>query len=292
MQDMNPLRHRVNPDVTACLVVHNEEPIIARCLDSLKGVVGRIVVVHDGLCSDRTLDICRGYGCDVFERDFVGMCEGHRIFAYSQVSTKWILQVDADEFLSDELAQKISELLLDENVACYEFRWPYWDGVRYRTKNWPYRRALFRKDRIAYLAFPHEEIRPWGPIKRMPYVIEHRPNYDNYSFYNLFHKHQKWIKIHAAFHLKHAADLERYPDTASHLQPHYNAIGRFPIFVAPIIFCYHLVGLLTFGGLRAGWYGIRNSVVQSAYYFMLCCEVFRQKREVKASKVEGCSGAP
>lgn len=43
--------------ISACLVVRNEEAVIERCLESLAGVVDEIVLVHDGECEDRTLEI-------------------------------------------------------------------------------------------------------------------------------------------------------------------------------------------------------------------------------------------
>src|SRR5947209_4203128 len=63
------------PSISACLVVHDEEKLIERCLASLDGVVDEIVLVHDGPCTDRTLDIARGYGARVFERPRHGEAE-------------------------------------------------------------------------------------------------------------------------------------------------------------------------------------------------------------------------
>ncbi len=95
--------------VTACLVVHNEGEIIERCLKSLKRVTDAIVVVHDGPCVDNTLTICESYGCFAVERKWFGMCEGHRVWTYQNTKTRWILQVDADEYLSDELVNQMAE---------------------------------------------------------------------------------------------------------------------------------------------------------------------------------------
>ena len=41
--------------ISACLVVHNEEKLIGRCLESIKNLVDEIIVVHDGPCQDKTL---------------------------------------------------------------------------------------------------------------------------------------------------------------------------------------------------------------------------------------------
>src|SRR5258708_3925434 len=81
----------------------------------------------------------------IFVRKHVGEAEPHRAWLYSKVKTAWILQLDADEFLSPNLLKKIPQLTKNTANACYEFIWPFWNGRKYITKNWPWRKALFQK---------------------------------------------------------------------------------------------------------------------------------------------------
>jgi glycosyltransferase involved in cell wall biosynthesis len=269
--------HDLSEQITACLVVYNEEACIERCLQSISQVTKRIVVVHDGPCEDQTLKICEKFGCEIHEKPHVGMCEGHRVFSFQQVKTPWILLLDADEFLSEELIREIPDLVSDMAVSAYDFCWPYWDGQRQCTSNWPIKRTLFQKDKIQYLAFPHAIILVEGPVKRLPLVVEHRPLYDNYSATAFRTKHKRWIRIHAAYFLKDWNLLPRYPETATDLKPNYAALRQWPRLVAPFIFCYHFAGLLCFGGWKAGRVGFRNAYFQATYYFKLCFEIARQK---------------
>ena len=203
------MRLPLDEELTACLIVYNESKVIERCLQSIKKVTNNIIVVHDGQCRDDTLEICSAYGCRVFVREHVGMCEGHRAWTYAKVTTPWILQIDADEFLSDELINNFDLLIKDDSVACYELLWRYSDGRRYRTEKWPFKKALFQKELIKYLGFPHEEVRTEGVIKKLFYLIEHKPNYDNYSLNSFWEKHSKWRKIHAQYLLKDYDTLDR-----------------------------------------------------------------------------------
>lgn len=268
---------KLDDKITACIVVHNEGEIVERCLKSIKEVTDNIIVVHDGPCSDDTLEICISMGCSVFVRDHIGMCEGHRAWTYLQVETPWILQIDADEFLSEDVIENCQHLVNTSEVACYEFLWPYWDGETYRTQNWPYKKALFQKDMVQYLGFPHEEVRVNGTIKKVPFIIEHRPRYDNYSVKSFFMKHRKWVKIHARYHLMDQSQLDSYPKQSDDLSPHYSIIKTCPLLISPMLFCYHFVGLMVYGGAREGWYGLRNSFMQALYYFLLCIEVHKKK---------------
>ena len=47
--------------ISACLVVYNEEKSIQCCLESLRPVVNEIIIVHDGECNDKTLEIARKF---------------------------------------------------------------------------------------------------------------------------------------------------------------------------------------------------------------------------------------
>src|ERR1019366_6092564 len=84
--------------VSACVVVRNEEAVIERCLQSLVDVVDEIVLVHDGECEDRTLQIAARYRSRTFVRPLVGHAEVATVFAFEQARGEWILSLDADEF--------------------------------------------------------------------------------------------------------------------------------------------------------------------------------------------------
>ncbi len=57
--------------LSATIITRNEEKNIGRCLEALKGVADEIIVV-DSYSTDRTLDICRRYGCKITNREFQG----------------------------------------------------------------------------------------------------------------------------------------------------------------------------------------------------------------------------
>jgi glycosyltransferase involved in cell wall biosynthesis len=277
-QSVAGIQKKTNDEITACLVVYNEEAVIGRCLESLRGVVQKIVVVHDGPCRDRTLEICRNYGCEVHEQPHVGMCEGHRVFSFMRVKTSWILLIDADEFLSEGLRLAIPALINDTSVSAYDFYWPYWDGARKHTSTWPVKRALFRKDRVQYLAFPHAAIQAPGKTRLVPLTLEHRPGYDNYAKQTFRAKHKKWIHIHAQYFLKDWSKLPRFPAGKEDLKPNYARLRDWPLLLSPLVFIYHFAGLYLLGGWRAGWLGARNAFYQALYYLLLGVEVHRLKK--------------
>jgi glycosyltransferase involved in cell wall biosynthesis len=174
---------RIRPDsttgaagvISACIVVRNEERTIARCLDSLRGVVDECIVVHDGPCADRTIEIAAERGCRVFEAPFYGHCERHTPRAYQEARGEWILNLDADEFLSSSLADHLRQLTEDTGVDGYELLWKHWDGARYVTDAGPYKLALFRRRAARMIGIIHVPEEIDGVVRRVPLHLEHRP---------------------------------------------------------------------------------------------------------------------
>jgi glycosyltransferase involved in cell wall biosynthesis len=196
--------------VSACLVVRNEEAVIERCLRSLAGVVDEIVLVHDGECEDATLQIAERYGCRIYVRPLTGHAEATTIFAFEEARGEWIVSLDADEYLSDELRAKLRELVGDEGVNGYELLWRQWDGQRYFTKDGPYKTALFRRARVHVLGIHHSAERVDPPVKRLDLQLEHRPLYNNFAARTVLTKWRRSAKIHAEQLLSDFAELPKF----------------------------------------------------------------------------------
>jgi glycosyltransferase involved in cell wall biosynthesis len=87
------------PFVSACLIVRDEEPTLARCLESLTGLHDELVVVDTGSL-DRTVEIAATFGARVerFEwRDDFAAARNH---ACDLARGAWIVMVDGDEILA------------------------------------------------------------------------------------------------------------------------------------------------------------------------------------------------
>jgi glycosyltransferase involved in cell wall biosynthesis len=184
--------------ISACLVVRNEEAMIERCLGSLADIVDEIVLVHDGECEDKTLEIAERYGCRVFVRPLVGHSEASTVFAYEQARSEWILGIDADEFLSPALRERMRELACDKEINGYDLFWPSWDGERYITRSGPYKLAFFRRQSAHLLGMIHAAERVDPPVVKTDLQLEHRPAYNNFRLSTVLTKWKRWAKINAA----------------------------------------------------------------------------------------------
>jgi glycosyltransferase involved in cell wall biosynthesis len=103
--------------ISAVIITYNEERNIERCLSSLIGTVDELVVV-DSFSTDRTEEICMKYGARFIKNPFEGHIQ-QKNFAIDQASHDWILSLDADEALTDELKSSISNIKSDPTFNGY-----------------------------------------------------------------------------------------------------------------------------------------------------------------------------
>lgn len=94
--------------ISATIITRNEQDNLDRCLNALKGVADEIVVV-DSYSTDRSVEICERYGCKVTRREFAGF-GSQRQFATGLTTHSYVLSIDADEVLDEELRAHIIEM--------------------------------------------------------------------------------------------------------------------------------------------------------------------------------------
>jgi glycosyltransferase involved in cell wall biosynthesis len=97
------------PEISACLIVKNEEQLLPRCLDSLQGV-DEIVICDTG-SSDKTIEVAENYQAKIVHFDWCDDFASARNFAKNQASNDWILSIDADEYLKNNDLNKIKNFL-------------------------------------------------------------------------------------------------------------------------------------------------------------------------------------
>lgn len=95
--------------LSCCIIAFNEADRLARCIEAVRGIADEIVVVDSG-STDGTVDLARSLGARVFFRAWDGYGPQKR-FAEDCAAYDWILNLDADEVVTPELAGEIQTLL-------------------------------------------------------------------------------------------------------------------------------------------------------------------------------------
>lgn len=102
--------------ISATIITFNEEKKIERCLQSLLPVADEIVVV-DSYSTDQTENLCRKYPVKFLKRPFDGYVS-QKNYAAEQASYDYVLSLDADEALSDELRDSIMTVKAGWDINC------------------------------------------------------------------------------------------------------------------------------------------------------------------------------
>lgn len=149
------------PEISAVIMTLNEERNIGRCLASLQGIADEIVVV-DSFSTDRTEEICREYGARFMKHPFEGYRE-QRQYSVNQARHDWVLVIDADEALSEELRASIRAVREHLQADGYYFnRMANYCGRWIRHGGWyPDRKLRLFDRRKASVEGrnPHDEVR-------------------------------------------------------------------------------------------------------------------------------------
>jgi glycosyltransferase involved in cell wall biosynthesis len=160
-----------HPRISACIITKNEEEKIRDCLESVRWADEIIIV--DSHSTDATVKICREYTDKVIIRDWPGHIE-QKNFAIDQATHPWILSVDADERVSDNLLEEIEKLRNNgqlEKADGYQMpRLVNYAGQWIHYCGWypGYKIRLFRKDKGRWGGInPHDLVACSGTVRTL-----------------------------------------------------------------------------------------------------------------------------
>lgn len=90
-----------SPTLSLCLIVKNEEKNLNRLLDSVEGCMDEIVLIDTG-STDKTVEIAKERGCEVYHFEWVDSFCKARNFAFSKATKDYIIWLDGDDVLSSK----------------------------------------------------------------------------------------------------------------------------------------------------------------------------------------------
>jgi len=138
-------------NLSVVVLTKNEEKNIEDCLKSVSGWADEIIVVDDE-STDKTTVLARKYTDKIIFRkmDLEGR---HRNFAYAQAKNQWVLSLDADETVTNELKEEIDKAIFSGSFAAYSiplrnYIGNYW--VKYGGWYPAAKVRLFKKDKFKY----------------------------------------------------------------------------------------------------------------------------------------------
>lgn len=122
--------------LSVTLATRNEENNIARCLESVKNIADEIII-FDEHSSDNTVKIAKKYGAIVFSTKHHPVFHITKELANRKARGEWILQLDADEVITTDLANEILSILKNSHNEFIKKNIP--------SKVYEYKSRLFEK---------------------------------------------------------------------------------------------------------------------------------------------------
>lgn len=156
--------------LSVAIITLDEESNLDRCLASLQGMAAEIIIVDSG-STDRTVEVAESYGAHVLHRDWPGhVAQKNR--ALEACAQPWVLALDADEPLSEELAADIRARFADgePSVAGFWVNRRTWYLGAWIWHAWypEWRLRLVRRERAHWEGQdPHDYLTVDGPTRRL-----------------------------------------------------------------------------------------------------------------------------
>lgn len=185
--------------ISAVILTYNEENILQQCLRALDFVDE--IIVFDSFSTDRTVEIAKEYGARVVQNTFDNYAKQRNLALKEvSVSSEWVLMVDADEIVSQELKEEIIHVTKLENNAVtlyYVRRKDFLDNKWIKNSSgyptWFGR--LFRAGEVWIEREINEEYHTNGKIGYLKENLKHYPF--NKGIHWWFEKHNRYSTMEA-----------------------------------------------------------------------------------------------
>lgn len=152
--------------LSVAIICKDNMSTIGCTLESVRDIAAQIVAVDSG-STDATLDLLRSYGCDIHHQPWLGHVK-QKQRALDLCTEPWILSLDSDESLDDELRRAIVFAIdrNNESIGGYEVNRKVWYAGGYLNHAWQpeWRLRLVRRGVAHWTGYdPHDKLELLAP---------------------------------------------------------------------------------------------------------------------------------
>ncbi len=177
------------------LATYNEEKNIEDCLELVKDLADEIVVV-DGLSTDNTVEIAKKFNARVKITNNKPIFHINKQIAIDMATKDWILQLDADERVTSDLAREIKEKIGNSRVSGYWIPRKNWFLGRFLTKGGQYPDYTLRLYRKGKGYLPQRDVHEQAIIDgKVGYLIHPLLHYPYKGFGDYIHKWTRYCDL-------------------------------------------------------------------------------------------------
>jgi glycosyltransferase involved in cell wall biosynthesis len=244
-------------DITPVILTFNEAPNIGRMLQRLSWA--KEILIIDSFSTDETLNIARSFpSVRILQRKFdtfAGQCN----FGLEHVTSPWVLSLDADYLLSDDLVRELELLAPDGETAGYRAAFKYCIGGQpLRGTLYPPRAVLYRRGKARYRDEGHgHRVHIDGVVESLRSPIYHD---DRKPL-------RRWLVEQNRYMIAESRYLLRTPASELSVQ---DRLRRWIVIAPAVVFVYTLLAKgLIFDGWRGWFYVAQRTFAEMLLSFRL-----------------------
>ncbi len=226
-------------NITPLILTFNESPNIRRTLQRL--MWAKRIVIIDSLSNDETLKILRDYPqIELFQRKFDSFAEQCN-YGLSKIESTWVLSLDADYILSEELISEMTQIRENTEFNSYIIPFKYCVfGKPLRGTLLPPRKVLYRREKAVYKDDGHaHKVIVEGTSKLL----------SSYIYHDDRKPLSRWLWAQDHYMVMEVKKLLETPQSELSLG---DRIRKLKI-IAPFIILFYC--LIFKGGILDGWHG-------------------------------------
>jgi glycosyltransferase involved in cell wall biosynthesis len=269
-------------DLTIAIPVKNEELNLPQCLRAIGKDLAKHVVVLDSGSTDRTKEVAAGFGAEVIDFVWNGKFPKKRnwYLRNHELSTKWVLFLDADEYLTPEFKSDLRTTLATGDKSGYWLNYTVYFLGKELKGGYPLRKlALFQVNCGEYEQIDEEhwskldmEVHEHPVIQGEVGLIKSKIDHQDFrGTSNFIIKHNEYASWEAARFLK--ARVSKQSDHWTLKQKLKYRLMR-SVFMIPAFF---FGSYILYRGFRDGARGFAHAVLRMSYYTQVYCKI-QEKR--------------
>ncbi len=167
---------RIPITISLCMIVRNEEKVLARCLDCVKAIVDEIIIVDTG-STDNTKAIAGRYTDNIYDFPWIDDFAAARNFAFQHATRDYILWLDADDVLADGDQAKLLAVKqnldpsTDSLTMNYHLAFDQQGNVVFSNRR---NRLVKRSNNFQWIGAVHEYLSVYGKIVDTDIAVIHK----------------------------------------------------------------------------------------------------------------------
>ncbi|WP_374951914.1 glycosyltransferase family 2 protein [Mucilaginibacter sp.] len=273
--------------ISVLILTKNEAKDLPGCLASVSWCDD--IHVYDSYSDDATIEIALQAGAKITQRKFDNW-SAHQNWGLENIKFKysWVLYIDADERVSEELHQIITQLDLSNNTyVAYEIRRRdfAWNGVWLKhAQISPFYIRFFRPEKMGYERLVNPISKPLGPVGRLNGYLDHYPFSKGIRFW--FARHLGYADMEAEMRVAEMGEGKTYSLTKAFFsrdftEKRYHQKGLFyKLPGRPIVKWFYMV--LFRMAFLDGVTGVSYATMQAIYEYFIVLktkEIFSEKAD-------------